>query len=183
MNCDEAFDALTDAENCPCDDLLQHLQDCARCREMREVLSPALALFPASFDASAQFAEELDSDAAYEPLRQKFLSLEAVQIARETAQRLRVSERLPEPISTRRDYKWLALQVAVAAATSAAVALLFALGFTSPGTKPRGTPGSSATAQICLWRDRSGLDRQDALPESIVSSCVACHLHKSASRF
>lgn len=182
MNCDEAFDALTAAENRPCDDLLQHLQDCARCREMREVLSPALALFPPSFDASAQFAEELDSDAADEPLRQKFLSLEAVQIARETAQRLRVSERVPEPITTRRDYKWLALQVAVAAATSAAVALLFALGFASPNTKPRGNPGTSATVQLCLWQNKPNLDRRDALPEAVVNSCVACHLHKSAMR-
>jgi hypothetical protein len=182
MNCDEAFDALTATDSRSSDELQQHLLNCPRCREMREVLSPALALFQPSSDFSSLLAGEIDGDADVEPLRQKFLSLEAVQIARETAQRLQVSEQVAGSVPSRRDYRWLAVQVAVAAATSAAVALIFAFGFTSPNTKSRGVSGSSATVQLCLWKNKSDLDRREGLPESIVSSCVACHLHKSAMR-
>ncbi|MGH7199198.1 MAG: hypothetical protein ACREJB_01245, partial [Planctomycetaceae bacterium] len=89
MNCDDAFDALTDPARRRDPALAWHLDLCPRCRQMRDVLEPALELFgpaeePASSGPSAFSAEP-------------FLSPEAVQIAERAAARLRFSD--AEPVS------------------------------------------------------------------------------------
>ena len=43
MNCDDAFDCLTDPRSSRRGELARHLQACPRCREMADTLSPALA--------------------------------------------------------------------------------------------------------------------------------------------
>src|SRR5688572_14840650 len=45
MNCDQAFDNLTDPARRSSPELSRHLASCARCRQMHETLAPALALF------------------------------------------------------------------------------------------------------------------------------------------
>jgi hypothetical protein len=45
MTCDEAFEALTDPRALKQPQLERHLAGCVRCRQMRDVLAPALALF------------------------------------------------------------------------------------------------------------------------------------------
>ena len=45
MNCDQAFDHMTSSAAGESPALREHLANCPRCREMREVLSPAAALF------------------------------------------------------------------------------------------------------------------------------------------
>ncbi len=52
MNCDEAFEHLTDPNLRDHQELRWHLELCPRCRQMKEILDPALELFdpPASDD-------------------------------------------------------------------------------------------------------------------------------------
>jgi len=50
MNCDEAFDAITDADGRNTDQFRWHLDRCPRCRQMQQVLEPALALFDSAAD-------------------------------------------------------------------------------------------------------------------------------------
>ncbi len=42
MNCDTAFDLMTDAEGAASLALANHLAGCPRCRQMQETLAPAL---------------------------------------------------------------------------------------------------------------------------------------------
>jgi hypothetical protein len=59
MNCDQAFDALTSRGASSNEALNQHLEACPRCRDMADVLSPALELFaPAAFEEAAATAGE-----------------------------------------------------------------------------------------------------------------------------
>lgn len=48
MNCDQAFDCLTDPVQRSGDDLRRHLRSCPRCRDLADALEPALELFGAS---------------------------------------------------------------------------------------------------------------------------------------
>src|SRR5690606_13094974 len=60
MNCDHAFDLMTDPALDDCAQLHAHLDECPRCRQMYETLSPALGLFVSSGTAS----EDAPADAA-----------------------------------------------------------------------------------------------------------------------
>lgn len=53
MNCDQAFDALTDISQRNHRELCRHLDDCARCRDMADLLDPALNLFGDVTDRSS----------------------------------------------------------------------------------------------------------------------------------
>lgn len=179
MNCDEAFDALTDADARESDDLQQHLNMCARCRQMREVLAPALALFdaPPRIEPGMPIAGEQGE--AAESLRKQFLSVEAVQIARETAQRLATANRSNQS-TPRRDVKWLLLQVAAVAACAAVFFTLFAP--IAAGPERRQTaPGAVAPKSLsqCVWNNKSAVDKMKIDSRTVVSKCVACHFDKS----
>ena len=45
MNCDQAFDCLTDSERRHSPELAEHMARCERCRQMHDTLEPALDLF------------------------------------------------------------------------------------------------------------------------------------------
>ena len=45
MNCDQAFDCLTDSRRRHSAELERHLANCPRCRQMHDTLEPALDLF------------------------------------------------------------------------------------------------------------------------------------------
>ena len=54
MNCDTAFDLMTDAGGCQSAALALHLRGCPRCRQMQETLAPALGfVVPTGWGASA----------------------------------------------------------------------------------------------------------------------------------
>lgn len=188
MNCDEAFDAMTDRELFRSDALQQHLKVCTRCRQMSEVLSPALALFDSSERSSPGELEETTDSTSYESLREKILTLDAVILARETAQRLASptanSRATNTPVTTSRlNMRWLLLQVAVAAATSAAVAIAIAMFLPSSSAGPVPRPSSMATTQVCMLKNKPVLDKMRGNSNAVVGSCVACHFEKPPSQF
>lgn len=56
MNCDQAFDAMTDPTGSAAGALREHLSCCPRCRQMRETLAPALEAFADVRDLSRNAA-------------------------------------------------------------------------------------------------------------------------------
>jgi|GEM_PF-1044305 len=64
MNCDLAFDCLTDPARRDCDELAAHLQNCPRCRDMAEALEPAIDLLSEVSSAETLSAETLSADGA-----------------------------------------------------------------------------------------------------------------------
>lgn len=175
MNCDEAFDALTDSNARESDALRQHLQACPRCRQMREVLEPALSLFNATAGESMDAHGGESADA----IRKQFLSVEAVQIAKQAALGLSSADthrRRPRPVKSR----WIALQ-AVGAGLAAIVA--FAV-FSGPGGFQGSRPTHGPTVPVqgsgaCLWTQRQMSDGVGHDSHAVVASCVACHFDGS----
>jgi hypothetical protein len=186
MNCDEAFDALTDPTESNHSALKWHLEFCPRCREMQEVLAPALAMFSGdpqgALDSAFPSPRHLESPSERESRlpptengnrsRSKpFLTTEAVRVAEQTARALRPA-RKPAAIRF--------LMVGV-------VCLLTALGvfFAIHATSEPGAPPSNATmlADKCLWTERDDSTPTQPAGERgssrwVVLSCVACHLEE-----
>src|SRR5689334_2720765 len=96
MNCDTAFDLMTDAEGSRSVALARHLDECPRCRQMQATLSPALDFL----------VETRPADNAHEPAvpppvtgsrgrREPIVTAEALQIAQQTAIALRARTETP----------------------------------------------------------------------------------------
>ncbi len=188
MNCDEAFDALTNADQMNNLALKWHLEFCPRCREMQNVLAPALGLLAEeiqerrsqSSNRLAEFLGESDSASARPSSGRgtaavPFLTPEAVQVAEETAQKLH---------SPRRTFRsgWVRF------AAAAAVCLLAAFGVSSalaPADSSSPAPQTEPLrlADRCLWTEREAHPAPpSAEPSSsrwVVLSCVSCHLEHS----
>jgi hypothetical protein len=92
MNCDEAFDALTDPVSADAAELGEHLFKCPRCRELKQVLEPALSLLcgelPAEPAMPAALPNEGRRDDHTVPSQKSFLSVVAIGVAEAAAARL-----------------------------------------------------------------------------------------------
>ena len=170
MTCDDAFEALTGPGEFSAAELQRHLTGCARCREMSDVLAPALALFageaptePACFDDRA-----LAASSATERTGGALLSTAAVRAADEAARGLAAR--------SRRQRRNATLPGALR------IAAVFLLGVASAfGIAGLRSDGNSAATEsrddgACLWvsTDTPAADTLDA--EHVILSCVACHL-------
>jgi hypothetical protein len=184
MNCDEAFDALTDPTESNHSALKWHLEFCPRCREMQEVLAPALAMLSAESGGSgdststSQRLSEMPVEKGSrlreleKPVRasQPFLSPDAIRLAEQTARTLR-------PVSRRRVVRWVMVGVAC---LMTALGVFFAM---NPGDSgPPHTGDGTMLADKCLWTERDTAPQAPAEQASsrwVVLSCVACHLEDS----
>ena len=194
MNCDEAFDALTDPEQASNRALAWHLEFCPRCREMQNVLAPALGLLAegtlaAERDSTQKFRcptpnrvsdfLEAGSAAAARPPRGKakapFLTPEAVQVAEQIAQRLRSPRR-------RLGSFWTRFAVTAAVCLCAAFGVTFTFNPAEPAP-PRPQSEPLRLADQCLWTNRGEkVATASTEPPSsrwVVMSCVSCHLEHS----
>ncbi len=91
MNCDDAFDALTDPTGADAAELAEHLAKCPRCRELKQVLEPALSLLSGNRPAEPAMAplRSPDGPVSDAAVPQKaFLSVEAIGVAEAAAARL-----------------------------------------------------------------------------------------------
>ena len=162
MICDEAFEQLTDPALANRDELEQHLQQCPRCRDMAEVLSPALRYFPQREpDAfSHEPAVWTTSDAHAGP----FLSTEAVHVAEAAATQLASQNR------TRRN-KWRdALFAAAVILPPIAMGAVLVIALAD---RPRATVLSTDPCTRLL-----AAHSQTGKPDSavaLVQSCNDCH--------
>lgn len=166
MNCDRAFELLTDPLNAGGPDLARHLADCPRCRQMQETLSPALHWLHESALAPVPWLRDAGSSG---PL----LTREAVQVAAELARTL------PAPRTDRWGTVRKTLGIALVAAFGmllGALAVEQRRGPTHPADAALASfnPG---TMTVCLW---TSSDSTRGLPltsaRSVVDSCMACHI-------
>lgn len=158
MNCDQAFDCLTDSDRRHSPELEEHLARCARCRQMQETLEPALDLF-----------DELvpEPDLSGRVYGTQTLAPESVRVAEQAASRLAAAGSAP-PVRQRRGI------VRYAAAAMVGAALMGVMGSINSSH----APVDSSTK--CTWRNRV-IDR-DTYPSNIefARSCVVCHLHEAS---
>lgn len=196
MNCDEAFELITHPTDYNCEELQWHLQLCPRCRQMQETLAPALDPFQQFLDdlSEADQVEGLGSDfqpisdrestASHSPTAKPFLSAESVRMAEQAATRLSLETETTQSQKPDRPQKRL---------FHAAVILLIGVtlgwgvsGDVSKSQFPLGV-NSLEKQQPCLWiAQAESLVNQSTKVESnkvaantVVLSCVACHLHST----
>ncbi len=165
MNCDSAFDLMTDGDGSRSLALARHLEDCPRCRQMQDTLAPALEFLAADVgdDVRAESAAPFTSSG--DVSRQPFVTTETLQIAHQAATWLRFQTR---PTGAR----WQRI-----AARSLQYAAVFAAGlllaFTLFESRRRAAPG----ADQCTRHEaaRSDAQRSEAEIRTVVLSCAACH--------
>jgi hypothetical protein len=166
MNCDLAFELLTDAQGCRSEALEAHLAGCSRCRQMRDTLAPALAWFAESDCPSSLEAIAAPPGGSREPARVAGMS-ETVEVARRAAAVL-AARTAPPSIRIRR-----------AASGAVRYAAVLALGTLVGLAVARSSgPGPVAAASECT-RERYAESSQTLTREEarlIVATCAACHL-------
>lgn len=165
MNCDQAFDALTSRRASQDEVLIEHLSACPRCRDMADVLSPALELLaPAALEettaASGEYADRFDRPTTG---RESLSESDWVDSApwRHNVQSAR---------RARRDGLKIVGSIALVA--------LLTVAFASVG---RETPSSGslapATAADCIRNSSEPMQ-----PERAITACVSCHLQLTENR-
>ncbi|MBX3437083.1 MAG: hypothetical protein KF861_06305 [Planctomycetaceae bacterium] len=162
MNCDQAFESMTDPDRPHDRQLSDHLRACRRCRQMYETLEPALGLF-AAVDGVA------DESQSVVPTR---LASPRVRMAQQIAARLSpAGSRSPgEPPRHR-------LWGAVFAAVVAGFLLSVGLG-SSSWNVPGGVPDA---ARGCTWLAPSAVPDGETA-SAVVVTCVTCHLSQTPER-
>jgi hypothetical protein len=155
MNCDHAFDLMTDPVLDDCAQLHAHLEACPRCRQMYETLSPALGLFGSSGTAR----ENASADA--------LTAVGSVEIAERVAVRL---AREPQLIRTAPSRVHRPLQ-ALACLLAGGLVLIAAIGLSVPHSA---APAAPSVNGQCTWLHREVVPANQRA-EAVVLSCVACH--------
>lgn len=156
MNCDQAFDALTSCGASRNDALALHLNVCPRCRDMADILSPALELLaPASLEDRPGLAGEVTEPTGHRPSgtdTDDWIDTAPWRSHVQSARR------------TRRD----GLKIVGAIALIA----VFTIGFASLG-REGSSPGflSPLSAAECIRESTEPM-----APENAVAACVSCHL-------
>lgn len=175
MNCDQAFDAITDPTGAESAALREHLARCPRCREMRETLSPALNALYEDRDASRH------TETAWSGTSLPRLDLQ--QLAAESAGRLAVASPARPGIASppRRP-----LPAAWSHLLTASLLLALGVGIGWGGHQLSRSPGASQPSELatpagmssaCLWKSRRAGDAATGdSPRTVVLSCLACHL-------
>lgn len=173
MTCDDAFEALTDPLLRDDAALRSHLKDCPRCRQMEEVLQPALAaLAPLSAGGSFSVSEESSAP---------FLTPDLIAEAEAAARTL-----TPRPAAaSQRNGNHRAFDWRMTTLSLVFVVCVSALPFVAAAWNTHVTP-----AAACLWQQRLGTevaaasttDRSETASQRVVLTCVACHLPTGAVR-
>ena len=173
MNCNDAFDCMTDPASGRKHQLTAHLEQCPRCRQMREVLEPALELFG---PASPQAREAVEGHSGL-PFGKSgsspLVTPETIRLAQNAASRLNRG--------ARRDRDLLRRMVALSVRYTTALAIGALVAFCVVGvSENRGTSGVAAAS--CLWTDAREPDATLELrAPALVAACVACHVEESRS--
>jgi hypothetical protein len=167
MNCDMAFDLMTDADGSRSLALARHLDDCPRCRQMQATLAPALN-FVTSGEAGESAHESAPPFAAAGSGggRQPLVTAEALAVARHCAADLTARTDAPRVRLQRLVLKSLRY----AAVFAAGLLLAFALFETRRGAVP-------GDAKKCMRHEAARNDAQRTAAEirTLALSCAACH--------
>lgn len=159
MNCDQAFDLMTDPSADDSAVLHQHMGACPRCRQMYETLSPALGLFERPDTPPAPACGDADSASS-------------VEIAERFA--VRLAKTSPAPHSKQYRRRTLAAGLAMGL-----IGFVTAFGLAAMWNEP--STSSPLLSEECTWLNRDAADdTQPQRSDAVVLSCVACHLTNPA---
>ncbi len=167
MNCDRAFDLITSPADRADSELQRHLQGCPRCRDLAEMLEPALHLLDDS-RPSAAYGSENDASCWSSDFQENEYDSKPKGSSRRSRYDTPEYWQAVEAQQRRRGYQE-GLKVA---------AILLLVAVFSAGIAHIGRDTSTPLAQVaaistesCLRRDTDG--RQSA---PVLAACVACHL-------
>lgn len=174
MNCDQAFDELTNPARRNSADLQRHLAACPRCRQMQDVLAPAIDLLaPGETEPADAAGGGLPADAAGGglPTHAASATAESILLAERTAAELARTKPAVSPVRR---------FVSSAFVRYAAVFLLgvgFTFAATSIGDRPSPASDAVGNAADCLWVQHTEQNDQrfQAGAPVVVASCVGCH--------
>jgi hypothetical protein len=192
MNCDETFDALTDPVGANTAELAKHLLKCPRCRDLKQVLEPALSLLCGDLPVEPAMPAALPNEGRgndHTAASQKsFLSIEAIGVAEAAAARL-ASQSAPSgsrPVVRVPGHRigGRALQGLLCAALGGLAVFCIGLwdGKSDVAPQPTLTPGV-IPAGVCT---RNAVPQKATQPRenarAVILSCVACHLREHQPR-
>ncbi len=192
MNCDDAFDALTDPACANTAELAAHLAQCPRCRDLKQVLEPALSLLcgdlPAEPAMPARLPNEGRGKDAVAP-QKAFLSVEAIGVAEAAAARLTslsaTSGSRPPVRASRRRFSRMALQGVLCAAFGGLAVFCIGLwaGKADVARQPSLVP-AVVPAGVCARNavPQKATKTPGESARAVILSCVACHLQDHQPR-
>lgn len=164
MNCDTAFDLMTDPHGSRSGALAEHFAACPRCRRMQETLAPALEFLAddSVLEGTGRRGHELSVSSSG---REPFVTAEAVQVARQAAAGLALRAEMPR------------VRLARLAGRSARYAAAFAAGLLLAVVLFIQRDSSAVHGGTCTRREAS---KDDPLrtPEQVrvlAQSCAVCH--------
>jgi len=160
MNCDTAFDLMTDARGFRSAALLEHLECCRRCRQMQATLAPAL-----EFLADDHHGDLLPQAMAGDAGRALSATVEGVKIAQQAAQDLAMRNERPGSRLKRMAGRSLRYAAVFAAGAALAFSLL-------PVRERPALREGSCTRSEAL---RGDLERPAEKTRALLASCLACH--------
>ena len=166
MNCDQAFDALTDNGRRDSHALIEHLDSCPRCRDMADMLDPALDLFTDVLEASGEFETFASSEDYADEYSEKVEPASSPQNSPSTSPRtanrpwLQTSQR--RAASQRDGFRVAAFLMLIAVMMAAMVNV------------ERGS--RSDAVAISLPADCQRSTTTESSSDNVVAGCVACHL-------
>lgn len=163
MNCDQAFGALTDNNLRDSNELIQHLDNCPRCRDMADMLDPALDLFADVLEASGEFEPSASSENS----------------GNEYADSAPTSEQAPSTRPRTASRPWLQLSQRRTASQRdglrvAAFLMLIAVMMAAMVNVERA--GRNDAVAISLPDDCQRTANTESSSDNVVAGCVACHL-------
>ena len=168
MNCDTAFDLMTDAETTRSSALARHLEGCPRCRQMQETLSPALRFLTRNDqdDSPWDFTATLDEETRGGG-RQPIVTIKALKIAEQAATGLAAK------CETRREHMQRLVGSDLRYAAVFAAGLLLAVTLFDSTTHDSRIP----IEEKCTRREASRIDieRSAVAIRALALSCSACH--------
>ena len=157
MNCDQAFDCLTDSHRRHSAELERHLAGCPRCQQMHDTLEPALDLFDG-------VVEEPDLSGLVRDSR-PLVSTESRQLAEQTAARLATAGGV-----RRRHGNWIGFVRYAAVFVCGAVVVLVL------GTAQQRFGGDPPSAPLkCEFWGESAETRRGLSAEAAIARCGECH--------
>ena len=163
MNCDQVFDALTDNNLRDSNELIQHLDNCPRCRDMADMLDPALDLFADVLEASGEFEPSASSENS----------------GNEYADSAPTSEQARSTRPRTASRSWLQLSQRRAASQRdglrvAAFLMLIAVMMAAMVNVERA--GRNEAVAISLPADCQRTANTESSSVNVAAGCVACHL-------
>lgn len=180
MNCDQAFDAITNPARTAATELDDHLIRCPRCRQLREVLAPALDLLCDESDAGDSATlppTEPSLHDRYSDGRTSSASPDAVRLAEAAAERLAGrAYAAARPSADGARFPLTGVYARAAALVVFGAVAGYCIGPWPRDADVRGLqalPPAGQSREQCSRHELSRDRRVDA--RSVVASCVACH--------